>query len=133
VKEPSHEVYCARTGHILIPEVEILEGAIDRFRGLIGRAGLPRGQAVFLPNCPAVHTFFMRFALDLVFLSRDRRVVRVVRHVRPTRMVFGGRGADAVLEMQAGWLSADPPTEGDRLAIRRRAAESPGSPRPQSR
>ncbi len=76
-----------------------------RFLGLMGRAPLGSGRGMFLAPCAAVHTCFMRFALDLIFISRDWRVVRVVPAVPPWRLVWGGWAAWGVLELQAGWFA----------------------------
>ena len=69
-----------------------------RLLGLIGRRSLPAGVALEIPRCRSVHTFGMRFALDLVWLDADRRVVRVDRAVPPCR-VRSCRRARSVLEL----------------------------------
>jgi uncharacterized membrane protein (UPF0127 family) len=76
-----------------------------RLRGLAGLAGLPPGVALLLPDCRSVHTFGMRFALDLVWLGSDGGVVRVDRGVRPRRLRTCLR-AGAVLEVAAGGADA---------------------------
>lgn len=76
---------------------------VARMRGLLGRASLGPGAALLIERCGAVHTVGMRFALDLVFLDRGWRVVRVARDVRPGRlMVWGGWRAARVIECEAG-------------------------------
>jgi uncharacterized membrane protein (UPF0127 family) len=88
----------------LFPVVECAERLPDRMRGLLGRDGLPEGHALWIRSCGSIHTVGMRFALDLVFLDRRNRVVRVRRNVPPWRFAMGGRGACSVLEVRAGWL-----------------------------
>ncbi len=77
----------------------------DGFRArLLGLAGLPReraGSGLLIPRCACVHTFGMRFALDLVFLDREDRVLAVLCSVPPRRLVWR-RGAASVLELPAG-------------------------------
>ena len=73
----------------------------SRLLGLALLGELPPGHALFFARCRSVHTFGMRFALDLVFLDRRGRVLRVERGVRPRRLVRC-RGAFAVLEARAG-------------------------------
>lgn len=80
----------------------------SRFRGLMGAAQLPPGTGLLLPRTGSVHTHFMRFPLDVVFLDRERRIVSVARAVRPWRFAKA-KGADSVLELAAG--------EGDRLGL----------------
>jgi uncharacterized membrane protein (UPF0127 family) len=77
------------------------EGFRQRARGLGGRADLPPGEALLIPRCRSVHTFTMRFALDLIWVDGDDRVVRVDRGVPPRRFKFCRR-ARAVIECRAG-------------------------------
>jgi uncharacterized membrane protein (UPF0127 family) len=70
-----------------------------RLRGLIGRRSWPAGVALEIPRCRSVHTFGVRFALDLVWLDGERRVVRVDRAVAPWRIRFCRR-ARSVLELR---------------------------------
>lgn len=61
--------------------------------------------------------FFMRFAIDVVFVDSDRRVVRARPNLRPWRFLFGGRGAQAVLELPLGTISASATKVGDTLEL----------------
>jgi uncharacterized membrane protein (UPF0127 family) len=70
-------------------------------RGLLGRRQLPEGEGILLRPAGSVHTFFMRFPIDAVFLDREQVVLRVEPDVRPWRAV-GQRRAHAVLELPAG-------------------------------
>jgi len=86
-------------------------------RGLLGRSELASGSAVWLARCNSIHTFGMRFALDLIFLGRDWRVCRIVRGVPSGRMVLGGRSAASAIEMQAGWFPEAALRVGDRVTL----------------
>lgn len=82
-------------------EVPVARGVRAR---LLGLAHLPRervGVGLLIPRCACVHTFGMRFALDLVFLDRDARALAVRRGVPPRRFAWR-RGAHAVLELPEG-------------------------------
>ena len=70
-------------------------------RGLLGRRGLEPGEGLLLRPAASVHTFFMRFAIDVVFLDREQRVLKVVERLGPWR-TSGCRGARAVVELAAG-------------------------------
>ena len=83
---------------------KVLTGFFERMKGLLGRDGLPEGEVYVFPQCGSVHTFGMRFAIDVVFLDRDGTVLSVHENVRPGRMVFGGWKAAATVEAQTGWL-----------------------------
>lgn len=72
-----------------------------RMRGLLGRRSLAPGEGLLLKPASSVHTFFMRFAIDVVFLDRDLRVLSIAANVRPWRAA-GRSGARAALELPAG-------------------------------
>lgn len=77
----------------------------ERLRGLLGRDGLPPGEAMAFPRCNAIHTIGMRFAIDVAFLDRAGRPVRLARAVPPGRLlVWGGLRARTVVEAAAGWI-----------------------------
>jgi hypothetical protein len=81
--------------------------ATKRVSRLLGLALLPReraGAGLLIPRCRSVHTFGMRFRLDLIFLDAERRVVEIRRDVPPGR-VIRCRAAEAVLEIPADWES----------------------------
>jgi uncharacterized membrane protein (UPF0127 family) len=80
---------------------EIVETPRSRLKGLLRRTRLERGEALLIRPTWSVHTFFMRFPIDVVFVDRGLRVVAVAPHVRPWRAA-GSRGAHAVLELAAG-------------------------------
>lgn len=84
----------------------------SRRRGLLGRPGLDPEAALVLTPCKAVHTAFMQFAIDVVFVDRAGEVVRIVRDLRPWRMASALR-AHAVVELAAGALRPDDLSVGD--------------------
>jgi uncharacterized protein len=79
-------------------EIRRADDPLARLLGLAGLRELPDGSGLLLPRTRSIHTLGMRFPLDLVWLDRDGRVVRVDRGVRPWRMRVC-RGASAVMEL----------------------------------
>jgi uncharacterized protein len=73
----------------------------SRFRGLMGVAELPAGTGLLLPRTSSVHTHFMRFPIDVVFLDGERQIVSIARAVRPWRFAKA-KSVDSVLELAAG-------------------------------
>jgi len=73
----------------------------SRMRGLLGRGGLEEGEGLFLKPCGSVHTLFMRFPIDVVFLDRELSVLAVRPAVPPWRTARA-RGAKVTLELAAG-------------------------------
>ena len=74
---------------------------VSRFRGLMGAAQLPPGSGLLFPRTTSVHTHFMRFPIDVVFLDSDVRIVEVRHALRPWRIAASKRAA-SVLELAAG-------------------------------
>jgi uncharacterized protein len=85
--------------------VRIAAGFMQRARGLLLRPPLAANEALLLPGCASVHTFGMRYAIDVVFLDSLGRVLYVARSLRPWR-VASQPGAAAVLELSAGGAAA---------------------------
>jgi uncharacterized protein len=79
----------------------LADNSLARLKGLLGRRGLAPGEGLLLRPAGSVHTWFMRFPIDVVFMDRDLRVIDVIHELRPWRLA-GRRRARAVLELAAG-------------------------------
>jgi len=86
----------------------------SRFRGLMAVAQLPRGSGLLLPQTSSVHTHFMRFPIDVVFLDSESRIVSVVAALRPWRLA-AAKSAVSVLELAGGECERLGLAEGDVL------------------
>jgi uncharacterized membrane protein (UPF0127 family) len=91
-------------GTVVCERCLLAETSLARLRGLLGRSGLSSGEGLLLRPAGSVHTAFMKFTIDVVFLDRDLRVLKVVPELVPWRTA-GCRGARAVLELRAGEAS----------------------------
>jgi uncharacterized membrane protein (UPF0127 family) len=97
----------------------IVEAAVDsasRKRGLLGRDSLAPDAALLIAPSNGVHTFFMKFAIDVVFVARDGRVVKIARAVKPWRAALAFR-AFGVVELAAGAADRAGLHLGDRLRV----------------
>lgn len=103
-------------GHIVCERCRAPGNAMGRMRGLLGRSELPLGEGLLLRRAPAIHTFFMRFAIDVVFVDREFVVIGIESEVPPWRIV-GRRRASAVLELPAGEAVRRGIRPGERLAF----------------
>jgi len=103
-------------GTVVCERCEVPKSSLGRTRGLLGRSGLDPDSGMLVDSAPPVHMFFMRFPIDVVFLDRDWKVVRVRHRLRPWR-VAGARGAVAALELPAGAAAASGVKEGDVLVL----------------
>ncbi len=106
----------ARDGTVVCERCEVADTPLRRLRGLLGRRSLPAGEGLLLRPTPAVHTSFMRFPLDIVFLDGDLVVVDVVDELKPWRAA-ARRSARAVLELAAGERVRRHVVPGDQLAL----------------
>ena len=88
-------------GEVVCDRCVVADSPASRLKGLLGRSELRPGEGLLLRPASAIHTCFMRFAIDAVFLDRDWRVVGISDDVRPWRAA-SSRGAKAVLELPAG-------------------------------
>lgn len=107
-----HALRNTRTGTILANQIELAGDSASRRRGLLGRDRFDAGQAMVIAPCGGVHTFFMRFAIDVLFVSKDGRVVKCAHRVRPWRIALA-LTAYAAIELPAGTLQASNCTRGD--------------------
>lgn len=88
-------------GTLVCERCLLAETSLARLRGLLGRSGLSSGEGLLLRPAGSIHTAFMKFAIDAVFLDRDGRVLKVVPELVPWRTA-ACRGSRAVLELPAG-------------------------------
>ena len=101
-------------GVVVCARCRIAKDPWSRMRGLLGRRRLEDGEGILLRPASSVHTWFMLFPIDVVFLDRDLSVLRVVPRLGPWRAVWR-RGAAVVLELAAGECAARGVGVGDRL------------------
>jgi uncharacterized membrane protein (UPF0127 family) len=101
---------------ILARAAEVADSSAKRRTGLLGRARLEPGEGLWILPCESVHTFFMKFPIDLVYLDKNRKV-RKVRHAVPAWRLSACLTAHSVLELPAGAAAESGTVAGDELAI----------------
>jgi uncharacterized membrane protein (UPF0127 family) len=89
-------------------------GFWGRGLGLLARPPLRPGEALWLNPCGSIHTWGMRYAIDVVFVDRDLQVLRVARGLRPWRIGWAPGGVRSAIEFPAGAARVE---AGDRLKI----------------
>jgi uncharacterized membrane protein (UPF0127 family) len=112
-----YELVAADRESVLAANVELALDSTSRRKGLLGRDSIPEDVALVIAPCESVHTFFMRFAIDVVFVSRGGRVVKVCRSVKPWR-IAGAWGAFAVVEAATGFIDRKNVVRGDVVGVR---------------
>jgi uncharacterized membrane protein (UPF0127 family) len=104
------------SGRVVVSRLEAAFDSATRKKGLLGRDRLEPGGGLVIAPCGGVHTFFMRFPIDVVFVARDGRVVKVRPAVKPWRLALAVT-AFCVIEIPAH-AAADAETHaGDRLEL----------------
>jgi uncharacterized membrane protein (UPF0127 family) len=108
---------------VLATRLEIAGTGGSRSKGLLGREGLLPGEGLWIIPCESVHTFFMRFAIDLVYLDRKLCVRKVRSNVGPWRMsaCFSAR---SVLELPVGVIGATQTQRGDTVEFASAVSEA---------
>jgi uncharacterized membrane protein (UPF0127 family) len=110
------ELLNGRTHERVAALVEVATTRSARRRGLLGRDHLDDAAAFILEPCAAVHTAFMRFNIDVVFVNRAGYTVKIVENVPPWRMAVSLH-AHTVIEMAAGSVRRHQVLLGDRLYV----------------
>jgi len=103
-------------GAVVCERCSLADSPLTRLRGLLGRNGLETGEGLLLRPASSIHTFFMRFPIDAVFLDRGLVVVGIAGAVEPWRAA-SRRGAKAVLELPAGESFRRGLAVGDQLTL----------------
>jgi uncharacterized protein len=118
-------------GQVLCEHCVLADTLWRRMRGLLGRRELNTGEGIVLRPSWSIHTFFMRFAIDVVFVDADQVVRKVVGSLKPWRTATC-RGARDVVELRAGECERLGLAAGDRLAWAARPGRPPAAAAPQS-
>ena len=118
----------ARTSGVIASDLEFAVTRKARRRGLLGRDGLGASSALILSPCFAIHTAFMKFAIDVVFIDTEWRVLRTLSEV-PAWRIAVARGASFVIELPAGSLRRSNVAVGDRLFLAALQSEVPAQVR----
>jgi uncharacterized membrane protein (UPF0127 family) len=99
---------------LLASSVEVASSSSERRKGLLGRDNLPSREGLWIVPCESIHTFFMRFSIDLIYLDRSMRVKKVRSNVPPWRL-SACLTAHSVIELAPGSIKTSQTTPGDQL------------------
>jgi uncharacterized membrane protein (UPF0127 family) len=103
-------------GNVVCERTEIARNPFTRMRGLLGRASLDQGSGMLFRGESSIHSAFMRFEFDAVFMDRELRVVKLAERIKPWR-ALGAKGASNILELAGGEISRLGIAVGDQLAV----------------
>ena len=111
-----HQITNSRTGQLISDNAVLASSPLSRMKGLLGRGSMPASEAIVLRPASSIHTLFMRFALDIIYLDHDGKIVKLVPNLVPFRF-SAASGARAVIEMASGATSQLDLQVGDELII----------------
>ena len=100
--------------------IDVADTSAKRRTGLLKHKGLEAGQGLWIVPCESVHTFFMKFPIDLVYIDRHQRVRKVRARVGPWRMSLC-LTAHSILELPAGAIERTGTASGDQLVFETKA------------
>ncbi len=105
------------TGTVLAERAQPARSFGRRLLGLMGRKQLPQGTALVLSPCRQVHTCFMRFPIDILFLDRRGVILKTLLRLAPWKMSPYVRGARQVIELPSGVIAATATAEGQTIDL----------------
>jgi uncharacterized protein len=105
------------SGETLVTAGRVADNSWTRFRGLIGHPPLAKGEGLLIVPCSSIHTHFMGFPIDVLYVHADHKIVGIDRDLRPWRFGRFYRRVRYVLELPAGAVAATGTEVGDQLQV----------------
>jgi len=102
---------------VVAERAELATGFFTRLRGLLGRKGLDAGCGMVIRPTDSIHTFFMAFSIDVVFLDKSGQVIKLMEDMKPGRVSPLVRHSKTVVELPVGTIARAQIVPGDRLSI----------------
>ena len=102
---------------LLIDELELADGLFSRAKGLLGRKSLAANKALWIKPCNNIHTCFMNFAIDCVFIDKSFCINKIVSDVKPFKFIGPFWKSSSVIELSAGFVEAKKLKVGDQLYV----------------
>lgn len=94
-------------GEVIAAKVKLANSFLTRLKGLMFSNDLPDCDGLLISPCNSIHTFFMNYSLDIIYMTKDFEVVKVIKNIKPWRMTRMYLKAFQVLEMKSGSLKID--------------------------
>jgi hypothetical protein len=102
---------------VLAEDVIIADTLFKRMIGLLGKKGLKQGQALILRPCNSIHTFFMQFPIDVIFVDSDNKIVKAISNMHPFRISGIYFKARSAIELPAQTIEKTSTQKGDYLVL----------------
>lgn len=107
-----------KTKNTLVSDNAVMADSIlSRMKGLLGRPGLNKGEALILDPCNSIHTFFMRFTIDVLFVDKQGKVIKACKNIKPYRITPIYLKSSFAVELPAGAITSSNTAEYDIVAL----------------
>lgn len=105
------------TKNLNITKELVIAKGLQRLKGLMWKEKMNANEALLIPYCNSIHTFFMNFSIDVIFLDKNKQVQKVLRNVKPNRIIFPVLSSTQVVEMATGSIDTYNIEVGDTLNV----------------
>jgi len=102
---------------VIAEEYICADSLLKRLKGLLGTKALKTGQALILDPCNSIHTFFMKYPIDVIFVNRDNKVVKIITSIPPFRLTGIYFSASYAIELPANTIKPTEISLGDSLLL----------------
>lgn len=102
---------------LLAKKVILADTPLKRITGLLGKTGLKEKEALVILPCKQVHTFFMRFSIDILFLDKENKVISALSNFKPYRITPLYFSALSAIELPAGTIESSCTVFGDEISL----------------
>lgn len=103
---------------IIANRVERAHTSLKRMKGLLGKTSMEKDYGLWISPCKSIHTFFMNFPIDVIFLSPNNQVVNLIHSIKPFRLSKWVGSAKSVLELSSGAIEESGTQIGDQVIFR---------------
>lgn len=111
------KVYNSTQNNMIADEVEVADNFVTRTFGLIPKKELKEGEGLLIKPCCSIHTFFMKFAIDVLFVNKKNKIVALYENVKPWRTLPVHFSSQYVIELPAGTITAKNIAKHDIISI----------------
>jgi len=115
--EPLKKIINSTKYTILAEKTEVANTPFRRLKGLLGRTSLEEGHSLVIKPCSSIHTFFMQFPIDVIFLDKDNKVAALAEALRPWRLFGAPLKGKLVIELPSGTITRTKTSKGDTIEI----------------
>jgi len=102
---------------VLAKNAIVADTVFKRIKGLLGRKDFIEGEALIIKPCNSIHTFFMRFPIDVLFVDKHNQVIKLISSLIPARLTYIYFNSAFVIELPTGTAQSTFTSKGDTISI----------------